>query len=383
MSYSFPSWGRLPSWGRFATRVLTLIVIAGIVIAGLLVVLPSGRATAAEVGERFDVGHWAGYAQYSDDGRDFSLCLISAEFDNGVALTFLRKGDGLAFFLNDPRWQLGQYDSYPMTVSVDRLWSQRVEGRAVLHSVVVDLGQDLRAWDALRRGHQLSVVTEVQRFSFVLDDSARALDRLEQCFRDHSGAVLQAQRNPFSGSANPFAAAPAPQTSPQTPPPTSSRNEPETATRRRPSMQLDQLSGLLERVVGVEFWVRPAAEVDASLDIDYIYGVGELLTGFYWEAFAEGRSAERILADALTDLQDGCSGPYVSGLRASVAGARGVRLHGSHACRSDDFFADATIIVWKTGYVTVFMNTTDMADAQVAEEIGTAVGTALVPGLSP
>lgn len=69
----------------------------------------------------------------------------------------------------------------------------------------------------------------------------------------------------------------------------------------------------------------------------------------------------------------------MSGLRSSVVSARGVRLHGSHACRSDDFFADATIIVWKNGYVSVFMNTTDMADAQVAEEIGTAVGTALAP----
>jgi hypothetical protein len=119
--------------------------------------------------------------------------------------------------------------------------------------------------------------------------------------------------------------------------------------------------------------------VDAALNMDYVYGVGELLTGFYWEEFAEGRSAERILSDALAELQDECSGPYVSGLRASVETARGLRSHGSHACRSDDFFADATVIVWKTGYASVFMNTTDMAEAEVAEEIGTAVGTALAP----
>jgi hypothetical protein len=348
--------------GRFGRRLAVLCSLA-------LLALPGGAAPAAafEIGETFEVGHWAGHAQYSEEDGGFSLCLISAEFDNGVSLAFLRKDDGLAFFLSDPRWQLTQYETYPLTVSIDRLWSQRLEGRAVLHSVVVDLGQDLRAWDALRRGRRLSVVTEARRFSFVLDGSARALDRLEQCFREHSRATRQAGRNPFAGEANPFIATPAP------------ARPPAGARPPQPSMQRAQLSGLLQKVVGVEFWVRPATDVDPEFQFDYLYGVGDLLVGWYVEAMPDGRSAERVLTDVLENLEQSCAGPFVSGTRAAEDSARGRRVHGSHACKADDFFADATVIVWKNGYVSVFVNTTDMADAQVAEEISTAVGTALAP----
>ena len=342
----------------------------------LAAALPVGDLAAFEVGEEFEIGHWAGHAQYGGDGSGFSLCLVSAEFDNGVTLAFVRKDSGLAFFLDDPRWQLGQYDRYPLTVSVDRLWSQRVEGRAVLHAVFVELGQDLRAWDALRRGHRLSVVTEAQRFSFVLDGSARALDRLEQCFRDHSGASLRAERDPFSGNANPFAATPAPAKPPAR---TETHGNPPAATRGGPSMQRQQLRALLEKVIGVEFWVKPAAEMDPNLTIDYVYGIGDLLTGFYWEEFADGRSADGVLSDALADLQSSCSGPYISGLRESVDSARALRSHGSHACKADDLFADAAVIAWKNGYVSVFLVMTDMADAEIAEEVSTALGVALAP----
>jgi hypothetical protein len=346
-------------WGHF----VGLVFISGLATFGSV-----SPACSFEIGERFAVGDWAGHAQYDDDGtgrQAFSLCLISAEFDSGMTLAFIRKAAGFASFISDPRWQLEQYATYPLTVSIDRLWSERVEGRAVLHSVLVELQPQLRVWDALSRGRRLTVVTDTRRFDFVLDGSARALDRLERCFRDHSRAVVEAERNPFDGSSNPFAAPVAP---------------PQGAPRpQRPSMQLAQLSGLLQKVVGVEFWVKPAAEVDASLEMDYVYGVGDLLTGFYWEQLDDGRSAERILSDALATLQENCSGPFVSGLRSSVDSKRALRTHGSHACKADDFFADATVIAWKNGYVTVFVNTTDMADAQVAEEIGSAIGTALAP----
>src|SRR3546814_7540098 len=92
--------------------------------------------------------------------------------------------------------------SSDLTVSIDRLWSERVEGRAVLHSVLVELQPELRIWDALSRGRRLTVVTDARRLDFVLDGSARALARLERCFREHSRAVIEAERNPFAGSAN-------------------------------------------------------------------------------------------------------------------------------------------------------------------------------------
>ena len=37
------------------------------------------------------------------------------------------------------------------------------------------------------------------------------------------------------------------------------------------------------------------------------------------------------------------------------------------------------MIAWKNGCVSVFLNSTGTADAQVAEETGTAIGTALAP----
>src|SRR3546814_17807709 len=84
-----------------------------------------------------------------------------------------------------------------------------------------------------------SVVTDARRLDFVLDGSARALARLERCFREHSRAVIEAERNPFAGSANPFVAAP--------------EARPQQVPRpQRPNMQLAQLSGLLKKVVGVD-----------------------------------------------------------------------------------------------------------------------------------
>lgn len=365
----------MPYRGKSRSRLAALFSL-------LLLGAPAAAQPAAayEVRETFEIGHWAGHAQYDEESGDFGLCLVAVDFDNGVTLTFMRKSDGLAFFLSDPRWKLAQYEVYLLTVSVDRLWSKQAEGRVVLNSVVVDLGRDLHAWDALRRGRRLKVVTQAHRFSFVLDGSARALSRLERCFVEHSDAERQAERDPFAGSANPFVAPPPspPSSQPPSQPPS---HGPAPATRPAPNMQRGQLGELLELVTGVEFWVRPAAEVDPSLalEMDYVYGVGELLTGFYWETSAQGYSAERLLTEALAEFQAGCSGPFVSGLRTSVDSTRGWRSHGSHACEADDFFADATVIVWRNGYVSVFVNTTDIADAEVAEEIGAAVGTALAP----
>src|SRR3546814_12854932 len=102
--------------------------------------------------------------------------------------------------------------------------------------------------------------------------------------------------------------------------------------------------------------------------MDYVYGVGDLLTGFYWEQLADGRGAESVLSDALGVLQANCSGSYVSGQRASVDSARALRTHGSHACEADDFFADATVIAWKDGFVTVFVNTTRSEERRVGNE---------------
>src|SRR3546814_13057747 len=83
--------------------------------------------------------------------------------------------------------------------------------------------------------------------------------------------------------------------------------------------------------------------------------------------------SESVLSDALAVLQANCSGSYVSGQRASVDSARALRTHGSHACEADDFFADATVIAWTDGFVTVCVPPTHLPDAQVAAEVGTAI----------
>src|SRR3546814_18708988 len=99
-----------------------------------------GTAQAFESGGRCAAGDWAGHAQYDDGGSRFSLCLISAEFDNGMTLAFIRKAEGFAFFISDPRWQLEQYATYSLTVSIDRLWSERVEGRSEVRRVGKECG---------------------------------------------------------------------------------------------------------------------------------------------------------------------------------------------------------------------------------------------------
>src|SRR3546814_10189160 len=67
---------------------------------------------------------------------------------------------------------------FPYT-TLFRSWSERVEGRAVLHSVLVELQPELRIWDALSRGRRLTVVTDVRR----LDRSEEHTSELQSLMR--------------------------------------------------------------------------------------------------------------------------------------------------------------------------------------------------------
>src|SRR3546814_10173950 len=99
----------MPSRFRPCGRLAGFIFIAALAALGRV-----ETAQAFEIGERFAAGDWAGHAQYDDGGSGsrFSLCLISAEFDNGMTLAFIRKAEGFAFFISDPRWQLERSEEH-------------------------------------------------------------------------------------------------------------------------------------------------------------------------------------------------------------------------------------------------------------------------------
>lgn len=341
----------MPCHQVFSGRLAALVVLAALVFGW------AGAARAFEVRETFEVGDWSGQAQYVDGGKRFDVCLVWADYDTGRTLAFMRKDDGFSVIISDAGAQLEQYSLYPLTLTIDRLWSEHLTSRAVLHSLVVEFGQDARVWDAFRRGRLLTVVNVTHRFVMSLKGSARALTRLERCYREHSPAAARSEHEPAASLENPFAT------------PTAQ------ARRDGPSMQLDQLKGLFRKVVGAEFWVKP----DEKTSVDYFYGVGDLLKGGYWENYANGRSTETILSEILAFLQKNCSGRVESILSAKVDSKRAQRQHLSFACKDDDDFYFVTVVLWKNGYFSAFLNLTDMANAKVAEEIGTAVGTALAP----
>src|SRR3546814_12926679 len=81
----------MPSRFRPCGRLAGFIFIAALAALGRV-----ETAQAFEIGERFAAGDWAGHARYDDGGSGsrFSLCLISAEFDNGMTLAFIRKAEG-------------------------------------------------------------------------------------------------------------------------------------------------------------------------------------------------------------------------------------------------------------------------------------------------
>lgn len=342
-------WRPSTSRQRTATgRSLGVVEVRSIVVllAALAVAGPSAfwpLRHAAAVDETFYAGeYWDGYATYRQGSRDLSFCAIHADYPNGISVHIaLSATFELLLLLGNPSWRLTPDSEFPLRLSVDDRWSAETAGIATDSiGVIVRLGGDWDAYDALRRGEVLTVEARRQTFPFLLKGSAIALTEAARCVMDHGQAT--AGSDPFSldggaggGASDPFSDAGG-----------GGRHigaKGGTVPPRNSVASLLAVAGLDDvRMLG-----------EAELEADFPYADEAWITGdVYGNLFAyanEGQSAKDTADYQLEWLSEGCHGRFASGMKADKSRSRHVNRYFA-SC--DDPRAEHAYVLYGTVLVT-------------------------------
>ena len=167
------------------------------------IVWSASLATARE--ESFDAGKWTGVASLDSQTGTLEYCSIAASYNSGVSLAIGLEADfRLYVILYNPAWSLADGASFPLTLFVDRRWSRSVTGLSVApDGVIIDLSDDLAAFDTLRRGQMLTVQAARESFEFLLTGTSYALAETAKCVLVNSASI--GDSDPFSVNSDPFA----------------------------------------------------------------------------------------------------------------------------------------------------------------------------------
>ncbi|WP_299625416.1 hypothetical protein [Pelagibius sp.] len=305
--------------------------------------------------EYFEVEGWHTGAVFFEADGAFSSCFISSDYLNGISLEIARHEHGYHINLFKFEWSLEAGKSYPVRLQIDDLWQRDFEITAVTEKgILIFLGFDAEALRALRQGSLLTVFAETETFRFKLYQGRAALDRLERCLRENLPQAVTDYRNPFAAEQNPFKA------------------RPRSASGVKPS----SLKKILKGATGVDFDVDQASEF--TPDVELVYFLDEALYGLFWQNSGQGNSADDVLAITLAYMQTDCSGRAVSGQNPARDGDIGRVRQGFVACDTDDLFADV-LVIESDSVNSVFVTSSSMGDAELAQEVGSAVGRFFVP----
>ena len=251
-----------------------------------------------------DSGHfrhqkWSGGAYLSKKTGTFSHCAMAATYTSGTVMGFAYYRSGLTLLLGKKDWDLGEQDSYDVTVAVDDAW--RVEAKAVprkgrsgkTQAITIRLGKSREALRHLRQGSVLTIKTAAGRLRYKLTGTSVALRKLHDCF------VSRTAPPAVSESANPFA----PRESAKTPPTNNPFAAP-SAKRPREAARSATVGERAQRLKAVAAWSERANVVAKDL-----YAVLKVLGDIdnVGAAYIEGKilleSAKRRSATLLTAVQ--------------------------------------------------------------------------------
>ncbi len=202
-----------------------LIHLAGLVLVVLAIgIVQPVPAWAQDVSRQqaFTVGDWTGHARFDGNGLYLS-CAVQQRRPSGTQLFLGLAGHGLLIVLVDTSWSLPADGRRAATLIVDDRWVERtVATNSNAHGLVIDLGHDAEAVDALRRGRSLTVQMPDRTLQFSLTDSSAAIAGLQECHTRNTrpAAIAEAPAAPAGlASANPFAPADTPPSAPAAPSP--------------------------------------------------------------------------------------------------------------------------------------------------------------------
>lgn len=331
-----------------------------VLLASLLAGTLAGCAAGSKDIEIFEVPGWdhAVATRVSSGGW---ICFVKTPYDGGFSLSIVRASYGYTITIEKRGWLLEEAEEYPVDVSVDDLWRARLDGLAVGGNAIdVLLGLDADALYALRGGRVLTMAAATETFRFKLGDEAETLDFLEACYRRHLPADAAGYRNPFAAAQNPFKA---PRRSEQ-------------VARRSAMTKPEELEDIFFAATGQQFRVEQATEFTPSADL--VYFLDDHLFGMFWEESMQGRNPDTVFAVTLAGMQADCSGRAVSGHHAGRQSDLAVLRHGFVSCEEEDFFADVVLLYTDT-YAMVFVTSSSLERAELAGEVGRAVGRSFVP----
>jgi hypothetical protein len=160
----------------------------------------------------FQAGSWPGTIVYDDKSSSFQDCYITSDYKSGITLYFQIDYDQtfhIAF--THPDWRLTVGDEFSVGLAVDRLWSGTYRAYAYdTNAVDIKFEAPGDLLDALRYGSVMRVKAQSDSFSFQLEGTNVALQRLHQCFVENARAG-GSNTNPFGSgsssgttSSNPF-----------------------------------------------------------------------------------------------------------------------------------------------------------------------------------
>jgi hypothetical protein len=131
----------------------------------------------------FKIGDWTGKAYRDDITERFTHCSVSVSYTNGMTLALgIIRNYNLVLVLAKPGWGLGRDHIYLVHLNVDEKLLGQFPGTSGSGVALrITLGRDKRIYETLRGGHVLAVKAGQESFSFKMNGTAKALNRVKQC----------------------------------------------------------------------------------------------------------------------------------------------------------------------------------------------------------
>ncbi len=138
----------------------------------------------------FADGRWHGDIETGPNSVDFEGCWASTTFEDGTAFTLTKRKDGRWHLqLSNPSWRLPHSLRYDMVALVDFYPRLRIAAEAKNQTLleIADLDH-ISLLGLIENGHTIDLTSDSFNERYELEGSAKVIERIRNCFADHSVA---------------------------------------------------------------------------------------------------------------------------------------------------------------------------------------------------
>ena len=158
--------------------------------AALFILLPQTTANAnGEPTIPFVDGRWSGDIEFDASSSAFKACWASTNYNDGTTLRLSKRGSGSWHLrLSNPDLQLLPSHQFDMIVLVD-FHPQQVltaaESKSKTNLEIANLDQ-ISLLGLIENGHMINFSSDEFSEQYDLEGSAKVIQRIRNCFADHS-----------------------------------------------------------------------------------------------------------------------------------------------------------------------------------------------------